>query len=365
MTKQTIAILVGGPSTEHQISLISGKSIVQAINKSKYNIVVVGIDHQTDWFVFSENDFLENPDDAKNICLKFSNAQPVFLSKEKGGTWLKTLSGDPLHQIDVVFPVLHGAYGEDGVLQGVLRAANVAFVGVDVLSSSAGMDKDISKRIWRDAGIPIANYFIVERHKKDAISFSEIKDKLGLPLFVKPANAGSSVGVSKVTNEEEYQNALLEGFKYDQKLLVEEAIVGKEVECAILGNEFPEASVIGEIVPQDKFYSYEAKYLNANGALMAIPANIPTEISEKIQKLALTAFQSLGCEGLSRVDFFLTPENEVIINEINTLPGFTSISMYPKLWEATGLPYSELIDKLIELGKDRFDRNNKLLKSKE
>ena len=263
--------------------------------------------------------------------------------------------------LDVVFPVLHGTFGEDGTVQGLLKLANIAFVGADVLGSAVCMDKDVMKRLLRDAGIPIADFVVMESGK-DA-DFSEIAARLGMPLFVKPANLGSSVGIHKVNSFAELQPAVEDALRYDRKVIVEEFIAGREIECSVLGNEKPIASLPGEIVPTHEFYSYEAKYIDAKGATLEIPAKLPADTVKKIQALAVQSYKVLCCEGMGRVDMFLTPDNKLVLNEINTIPGFTKISMYPKLWEHTGISYSELLDRLIELALQRFDAQNRLLTS--
>lgn len=348
-----VAIVFGGKSTEHEVALQSAKSIIAAIDKEKYEIHLLGIDKDGKWHFNDPADFLINPDDPKLIRLNTDSPEVTLLS-DGGSVYIKeTQTGSQLGTIDVVFPVIHGAYGEDGTLQGVLRALEIPFVGVDILASAVGMDKDIAKRLWRDAGIPIARFFAYHKHQLGQLSFDTVSAELGLPVFVKPANAGSSVGVSKVTDAAGYEKAVNDAFRYDRKILIEEAIVGKEVECSVLGNEDPQASVIGEIVPTRDFYSYEAKYIDADGAIMKIPADITTEVSDALRAAAIKAFSAIGGEGLSRVDFFLKADNSFVLNEINTLPGFTKISMYPKLWEATGLAYPNLIDKLIDLALER------------
>jgi D-alanine-D-alanine ligase len=349
MALKNILLLIGGKSTEHAISLRSGNSIHRAMDKNKYNIIVVGIDKNGNWNLMGDRDYLVHADDAKRIALK-EHTDRVFLDNRGKATWLMRYQGNlPISKIDVVFSSIHGSYGEDGTLQGLLKSLQVPYVGVDLLASAIGMDKDIAKRLWRDAGIPIAKFEILTTGNKSKASYSKLAERLGRTLFVKPANGGSSVGVHKVTNEKEFHSALAEAFQFDRKVLVEEAIIGIEVECAVLGNENPKASVIGGIVPTDKFYSYDAKYISTTGAKLMIPAPIDPEVSERLRKTAIKAFKCIGGEGLSRVDFFLKEDNTFVLNEINTMPGFTSISMYPKLWEATGLPYSDLLDKLISL----------------
>jgi D-alanine-D-alanine ligase len=354
-----VALLIGGPSTEHKISLISGNSIYKAINKKKYDVFVIGIDHDIRWWWYESDNFLEHADNPGSVSLA-SGGKEVHIKNVGGKVYLCDSMSREVCHIDIFFPVLHGSYGEDGVLQGVLQSVGAAYTGVGLMASSVGMDKDLAKRVWRDEGIPVADFICLKKHESDSIDFADAKKKLGLPMFVKPANAGSSVGVSKVTDESEYKAALAEAFRFDTKILLEEAVIGKEVECAVLGNEYPKASVMGEIIPKASFYSYEAKYLDDEGASMAIPACIDEQTSDTLRALAVRAFVTIGCEGLSRVDFFLTPEGKIVLNEINTLPGFTSISMYPKLWEATGLPYEQLIDEIILLGFQRYERDRKL-----
>lgn len=355
-----LAVIIGGKSPEHAISLRSGYSVVKALDQDKYNITVIGIDKSGQWFLYEADNFLVHADDNKNIALATSSTK-VYLESDGKKVWLRNRKNNrKITKIDVCFPVLHGAYGEDGIIQGLFRTLNVPFVGVDLLGSAVGMDKDFAKRLWRDAGIPIAAFEVVDLSNKSKLRYETMVKKLGLPMFIKPANAGSSVGVHKVTNKEEFAAAIKDGFLYDRKLLIEEAITGIEVECAILGNENPRASVIGAIVPTEKFYSYDAKYISSTGAKLMIPADIPTEISVMIQATAIKAFKCVGAEGLSRVDFFLKADHTIVLNEINTLPGFTSISMYPKLWEASGLPYSQLLDELIALGIKRHKTISKL-----
>lgn len=360
MSKISLAVIIGGKSPEHAISLRSGYSVINALNKDKYDITIIGIDKSGFWWLQDQENFILNPTDAKEISLAPSETK-VYLDTDGKKCWLYRKKGNrKICKIDVAFPVLHGAYGEDGVVQGLFRSVNVAFVGVDVLASAVGMDKDIAKRLWRDAGIPIANFEIINHNNKSKIKYESLVKKLGLPMFVKPANAGSSVGVHKVTNKDEFTAAVKDALQFDRKLLVEEAVVGIEVECAILGNENPKASVIGGIVPTEQFYSYDAKYISTTGAKLMIPVDIPEKVSQYIQETAIQAFQCIGAEGLSRVDFFLREDHSIILNEINTLPGFTSISMYPKLWEASGLSYPDLLDELIRLGMDRHKLVSKL-----
>ncbi|MCL2196114.1 MAG: D-alanine--D-alanine ligase [Treponema sp.] len=321
--KKKVGILFGGKSAEHEISLLSAKNVYDAIDKDKFDPVLVMID--------------------------------------KTGKWQVT----DVFQFDVIFPILHGPFGEDGTIQGFLKLADVPYVGPGVLGSAVGMDKVIMKRLLRDAAIPIGKFLSFKNHEKP-LSFAEIEAAVGSPFFIKPANMGSSVGISKVRSEEEYAAAVNDAFQYDTKIIIEEFIPGREIECAVLGNEEPSASLPGEIIPAHDFYSYNAKYVDDKGASLQIPAKLDEDTTKRVQKLAVEVFQTLCCEGLSRVDFFLKPNAsasqpyEIIVNEINTMPGFTKISMYPKMWEACGVSYTELITRLIELAISRFEKERNL-----
>jgi len=319
-TKINVGILYGGKSAEHDVSIESAKNVFEAIDKNKYNASLIFIDQKGEWLT----------SDLAQIL-----------------------------SMDVIFPVLHGPFGEDGTMQGLLKLAQKAFVGSDVLGSAVGMDKDIMKRLLRDAGLPIGKYRSL-RKSDPRPSFTDISQDLKLPLFIKPANMGSSVGVHKVNNEKEFFEALEDAFQYDTKILIEEFIFGREIECAILGNQQPQASIAGEIVAKKDFYSYDAKYIDDNGADLIIPAKLDDSILKKIQELAITTFTTLDCQGLGRVDFFLTTDNKIIINEINTIPGFTKISMYPKLWQESGISYADLIDQLIQLALEKFNQELEL-----
>ncbi|SMC89384.1 D-alanine--D-alanine ligase [Sporomusa malonica] len=360
MKKVNVGILFGGKSAEHEVSLQSAKNVIDAIDKEKYDVTLIGIDKTGQWYLNDSSQFLLNSNDPKTIALSKTGKDVVLVPGKESQKLLHIADSRISGNIDVVFPILHGPYGEDGTVQGLLKLANVPFVGAGVLGSAVGMDKDVTKRLLRDAGIPIAKFLVVYKWNQAQLNFDEISQYLGLPLFVKPANAGSSVGVSKVKTEQQFINAVEEAFRFDTKVLIEEFIAGREVECAVLGNEMPIASRIGEIIAQQEFYSYEAKYIDENGAVLSIPAKIPSEVEKAIQELAIKAFKVLCCEGMARVDFFLTKDNKAIINEINTIPGFTKISMYPKLWEISGISYPELIDKLIQLALERHAREQQL-----
>lgn len=360
MGKINVGILFGGRSAEHEVSLQSANNVIDAIDREKYNITLIGIDKAGQWYLNDNSRFLLNSQDPKRIALDKTEKKVVLVPGEESKELVTIASGGKCSTIDVIFPILHGPYGEDGTVQGLLKLTNIPFVGAGVLGSAIGMDKDVAKRLLRDAGIPIAKFLVFYKWQRSGITFTEAQEQLGLPLFVKPANAGSSVGVSKVRTEEEFQRALDEAFAFDSKILIEEYIEGREVECAILGNQQPIASRVGEIIAQQDFYSYESKYIDENGAILNIPAQISENTERQIQKLAVEAFQVLCCEGLARVDFFLTKENRIIINEINTIPGFTKISMYPKLWEISGVSYCALIDKLIQLALEKHADDQQL-----
>ncbi|MEK7435078.1 MAG: D-alanine--D-alanine ligase [Cyanobacteriota bacterium] len=361
MKKIKVAVLFGGKSVEHEVSLQSAKNVIDAINKDKYDITLIGIDKNGEWHLNNLAKYLINENNPKLIKLN-SSEDKVGLIPGNEHQLIKTNDFTPIGNIDVVFSVIHGATGEDGVLQGFLRLAEIPFVGPDVLSSAVCMDKDFAKRLLRDANIPISNFVTCTKNNRTKISFDEVEKKLGLPLFIKPANLGSSVGISKVRNQEEFDKALDLAFQFDTKILIEEFINGKEIECSVMGNEEPLASVVGEIIPTHDFYSYDAKYIDDKGAMTKIPADISEGISEIVRKMAIETYKTLGCEGMARVDFFLTEDNKICVNEVNTIPGFTKISMYPKMWETSGISYSELIDKLITYAIER-DQVKKQLKT--
>lgn len=360
MGKVRVGILFGGRSSEHEVSLLSAKNVIEALDKTKYEPVLVGIDKNGEWHLRDTYQFLLYPEDPKLIQLHGSKENVALIPKETGNQ-LVSLSGGSQHApVDVVFPVLHGSYGEDGTIQGLLKMADIPFVGAGVLGSAVGMDKDVMKRLLRDAQIPIAKFITCYANQKHNLNFDEIVEELGLPLFIKPANTGSSVGISKVKTQQEFFAAIEEAFRYDRKIILEEFIPGREIECSVLGNEEPIASLPGEIIPQHEFYSYEAKYLDEFGACFQIPVSLPAPIIHQIQETAVKAFKVLCCEGMARVDFFLRGENSLYVNEINTIPGFTKISMYPKLWEVSGIPYPELINRLIELALERHVKEKEL-----
>lgn len=355
--KIRVGILFGGKSAEHEVSLRSAKNVYDAIDKDKYEVVLMGIDKAGKWLLNDASNFLLNETDPKLIKLN-TQTDSIALTPSSAGELSNLSTREPGMHVDVVFPILHGPFGEDGTVQGLLKLAGIPFVGPSVLGSAVGMDKDIMKRLLRDAGIPIGDYLAFK--KKDEVNFDYILEALGMPVFVKPANMGSSVGVSKVSSAEELAQAVESAFNYDTKIVIESFIPGREIECAVLGNEHPVASIPGEVIPHHEFYSYDAKYIDENGAGLEIPAQLPDDVIVRVQELAVKTFVVLECEGLSRVDFFLTPENKLIVNEINTIPGFTSISMYPMLWKESGISYPDLIDQLIQFAIERFEREQKI-----
>jgi D-alanine-D-alanine ligase len=341
--KTRVALLCGGQSAEHEVSLQSAKNIAEAVDTEKYALTLIGIAKDGRWLWQNAEQgsgfrgFLLDENNPKTIRLDESKLEPFN-------------SGDLKRLFDVVFPVLHGPFGEDGTVQGFLKTLGLPFIGSGVLGSALGLDKDIAKKLLRAEGIPIADF--VTLRKDDPIPlFSAIAEKLGLPLFVKPANMGSSVGVHKVYGEDGWRQSVNDAFLYDTKVIAEEYIEGREVECAILGNGTEtQASCAGEIIASHDFYSYDAKYVDGDGARIEIPAKLPPATAETIRKTAIRTFLTLGCEDLSRVDFFVKKDGSIVVNEINTMPGFTKISMYPKLWEESGISYQALIDRLIQYG---------------
>jgi D-alanine-D-alanine ligase len=354
----TVGILCGGKSAEHEVSLQSAKNVFDAIDKAVYEPLLIGITKTGKWLApRSEAEaagFIRHADDPRRIALDESGAE---IGLGPGGFF----AGG--RRVEAVFPLLHGPFGEDGTVQGLLKLAGLPFVGSGVLASAAGMDKDVMKRLLREAGLPIGRFRAVRRGGP-VPAYQDLVGELGTPLFIKPANMGSSVGVNQAGGEAEYQAALAEAFQYDAKVLIEEYIEGRELECSVLGNEEPLASVPGEVRAARGFYSYSAKYLDEGGAVLEIPARVPEEAARTVQRLAVQTFKALGAEGLARVDFFLTSGGMVVINEINTMPGFTRISMYPKLWEAGGLSYTALIDRLIRLALARFAEEQRLKSSR-
>lgn len=356
--KLRAGILFGGKSAEHEVSVQSAKNVLEALDKDKFEPVLIGINKQGEWHLHEASYMIDDLKDSKIAKPDTSGGFTLLPAGRQHG--LINSAGQPVAALDVIFPVLHGPMGEDGTLQGFLETANIPYVGSGVLGSAIGMDKDVMKRLLRDAGIPVAKFMTLITQDRESIDLENIIKELGLPLFVKPANMGSSVGVSKVANKEELQQAIESAFRYDRKILIESAVVGDEIECAVLGNAHPKVSVPGRIIPGEDFYSYQAKYADENGSVLEIPAKIPELVSEKARQVALKAFKVLECEGLARVDMFATKNGEIVMNEVNTIPGFTKHSMYPLLWEASGLIYKDLISELITLATQRFEERQHL-----
>ncbi|MBU6374383.1 MAG: D-alanine--D-alanine ligase [Bdellovibrionales bacterium] len=371
--KIRVAVVYGGRSGEHEISLRSAASVIRNLDRTRFEIVPVAIDKQGQWHLVDPG-FAEKEAQGASLSIPAA-ALPVVLppdpSRGKGkAVFVSLKDGSVAATADVVFPVMHGPLCEDGTIQGILELAEVAYVGCGVAASSVGMDKDMAKRLARDAGIPIVPFVMVRagrwREQKDLIR-ARVKKELGFPCFVKPVNMGSSVGVHKVKDEAAFDAAMNDAFRYDTKVLVEKAISAREIEVSVLESRThgapARASVAGEIIPSHEFYSYEAKYLDDDGAALLIPARLSSEELARVQKLAVDVFEALEGEGLSRVDFFLDKiSGQFYFNEVNTIPGFTSISMYPKMWEASGLGYAALLSELVDLALERQRRKGALLR---
>jgi D-alanine-D-alanine ligase len=403
-SKIRVGVLFGGRSGEHEVSLLSAASVIEAIDKRKYEVVPIGITKDGRWLTAAHAERLlggnakqanmVEQSEPRHLRAGDPDATPGAVVLAKGEAVLvppEPVTGKlaPFHSesasnsdnagdmepvaVDVIFPVLHGTFGEDGTIQGLLELADLPYVGAGVLGSAAGMDKDVMKTLFRAAGLPLVKHVTVLRSEWESSPKSvrkRIESTLKYPMFVKPANLGSSVGISKAHDKSELGAAMDEAAKYDRKLIVEQGVGGKknkarELECAVLGNDDPKASIVGEIVPIREFYDYSAKYLD-EGSELIIPAKLPKSVQKQVQQMAVAAFKAVDCSGLGRVDFLMDPSSErIYVNEINTMPGFTSISMYPKLWGASGIEYPELIDSLIQLGMERFAEKKKNQYSRE
>lgn len=346
--RKRVVVLFGGRSAEHEISCISARSVMEALDQDRYEVVPIGIAKDGTWRLMPAG-----PPAVEAGARSLPQVEPSGHELALGESTL-TETGS----IDVVFPVLHGPYGEDGAVQGFLETAGVPYVGAGVLGSALGMDKDIQKTVLRAAGIPVVDWIAVhEREWNDDREVVEARAQdLGYPLFSKPANLGSSVGIAKIESATGLVTAVEHAFGFSSKAVLEVAVdAPREIECAVLGNEDPTASLPGEIRPSNEFYDYSAKYLDQDSELI-VPAELPPETIEEIQRMAVVAFKAIEAEGMARVDFFLDDAGRLVVNELNTIPGFTSISMYPKMWEASGLPYAQLLDRLIELAIERHAR---------
>ena len=352
--KIRVGVLFGGASCEHKISCASAQNVLLALHSEKYEAVPIYIDKTGRWQTVEKHALLEKE------ALKLLSEGVAITSEGQKELCVK----DEVHaqSLDVIFPVLHGPNGEDGTVQGFLKLMSIPFVGPSVLGSSVSMDKDVMKRLLREANIPVVPWVTLFSYKKDVVDYDAICKKLGLPLFVKPANMGSSVGVSKAKTKEELVLAIEKAFRYDRKILVEQAVEARELECAVLGNEEPIVSLVGEVITSYEFYSYEAKYFD-EGLRLEIPARVSEEKAGEVQELAKACFKTLCCEGMARVDFFMTQDGTLYVNELNAIPGFTNSSMYPKLWERSGISQQELIDQLITLAISRFAQESEITKS--
>ena len=372
--KLRVAVLYGGRSGEHEISLQSAASVIRNLDPSKYEVIPVAIDKDGRWLL-NDVSLINNAARSGKSLPMFKDVPAVVLppNPSAGEANLISLGGSSpgsSRKVDVVFPVMHGPLCEDGTIQGLLELADLPYVGCGVLASAVAMDKEVAKRLARDAGIPIVPYVSVRhetwlRSKSDTAA--RVAGELGFPCFVKPVNMGSSVGVHKVKEPGALEAALTDSFRYDTKVLIEKAIAAREIEVSVLENSDPGlpplASVAGEIIPHHEFYSYESKYLDENGAALLIPAKLNAEEMARVQKMAREVFVALECEGMARADFFMDKvTSELYFNEVNTIPGFTSISMYPKMWEASGLKYGELLSRLIDLAVSRHGRKKKLVR---
>jgi D-alanine-D-alanine ligase len=388
--KLRVGVLFGGRSGEHEVSLLSAASVLKAIDRKKFDVVPIGITKDGHWLAAGDASHLlegGKSDVVRRLRAGDPKATPgakllqegipTLLAPEPAQSRAALTAGSALPaatNLDVVFPVLHGTFGEDGTIQGLFELAGIAYVGSGVLGSAAGMDKDVMKRLFAEARLPIVRHVTLLRaewEKTPRKAVARVESALKYPVFVKPANLGSSVGISKAHDRKELGPALTLAAKYDRKLIVEQGVGNKkakarELEVAVLGNDSPKASVVGEIIPGKEFYDYEAKYLS-EGSVPVIPAELSKVETKQIREMAVAAFRACDLSGLARVDFLMEPDGKkrIYLNEVNTMPGFTQISMYPKLWEATGLPYTELLTRLIELGRERYAEKERTTYSKE
>ena len=343
--RKRLGVIFGGQSLEHEVSVVSAQYVTEAAS-DRFDVVPIGVTKDGAWLTPDETQRqLDREDEKFHKTLELAGERGVLARPEVLGA---------LKEIDVAFPLIHGTHGEDGTLQGLLEMAGVAYVGAGVAASAIGMDKALMKRVMGQAGLEVADHIVVRAGQYEGIDpiADAVEASVGYPAFVKPANGGSSVGISKVRSREDLGQAICLAFRHDRKVLVEEAIEGREIECGVLGNDDPEASPLGEISYTREFYDYEAKYLDDTTELI-VPANVPDETTRRIQELAVQGYRSIDCAGMGRMDFFLTPDDRIIIDEINTLPGFAPTSMYPLLWEHAGLSYADLIGRLVDLALER------------
>ena len=364
--KIRVGIIFGGRSGEHEVSFCSASSIIKAIDKDKYTVVPIGITKEGRWISPQDSELAlqSGKIDGKNTVILLNDSfskSLVFIDNNQ-----RLDKNSALDKLDVIFPALHGPYGEDGTVQGLLELANIPYVGAEVAASAISMDKELMKTIFEQKGLPVLKWLTIKRkewQKNKEKILSLIQNGFEYPLFVKPTNLGSSVGITKVHKKKELEKAIDLASSYDRKILIEKGLEEvREIECGVLGNDEPRASVVGEVKPAGEFYDYDSKYID-KGTQLIIPADLPDEVSQEVQRIALHAFQAVDAAGMARVDFFVSKkENKIYLSEINTIPGFTSTSMYPRLWEASGIPYPELIDRLIQLALERHQdkKQNKI-----
>lgn len=356
--KKNVALIYGGNSTEHEISIRSARNIAKAMDSSLFETIPIGIGKDGTWYLKTMNEL-----NAEDVVMQ--NDQVLAITPgSKDQKFLNISTQKSIGKIDIAFPIVHGTNGEDGTLQGLLKTMQIPFVGPNIIGSALCIDKDVAKRLMNEAGISNAPFLSYQKSERNQIKFEKVVESIGLPMYIKPPNLGSSVGISKVNSKKEFDIAVDHAFLFDQKIIIEKNILGREIECAVLGNSSPKASHVGEVVTVNDnhdFYSYEAKYIDANGSKTVIPADLTKELQKRIQNIALKTFKTLCCEGMARVDVFVTEDNEIVVNEVNTLPGFTDISMYPKLWGASGINYAELISQLLLLAIERFENENENL----
>ncbi len=346
-----LAVIFGGRSPEHEVSVVSARSVMAAADPERFEVIPFGVTRSGAWLT---------PDETRPRLDRIAAGDGAGSLGNEGGDALLSAAAvlEALAGVDVAFPIVHGTYGEDGTLQGFLELAGVPYVGSGVAASAVGMDKELMRAVFEAAGLPQARYLVLRERDLEGAATAAIREAeriLGYPCFVKPANGGSSVGVSKVRSREDFADALSEAARHDRKVLVEEAINGREVECAVLGNDDPQPSPLGEITPKAEFYTYDAKYSDDSTEL-TVPARVTEAVRERIQDCAVRAFRAVDCAGLARIDFFVTPDDDVRVIEVNTLPGFTPISMYPRLWQEAGLSYPDLIGRLVDLALERHER---------
>ena len=351
MTKLKVGILYGGRSVEHGVSINSAKNIAEYIDRDLFEVYCIGISTDGAWYL--TNSVSKEIDNGNSLKLHLNTTSPSF-EDEDGNSFT----------LDITFPVLHGTDGEDGSIQGLLKAMDIAMVGTGVLGSAISMSKLISKQLMAQAGLPVTQFVYYLYDQKESIEFKFIEETLGLPFMVKAANLGSSVGVSKVNSEADFNKAVEDSFRYDECVLFEEYVKGREIECAILGNNPPEASLPGEIIISDdyEFYSFNAKYVDGDAVRIDVPAKLEKSVSDEMRKVSIQAYQLLQCEDFARVDLFLSENGKVYVNEINTIPGFTNSSMYPVMWKERGISFTQLITRLINLGMERYKRSKRVKK---